>query len=460
MSVRIAAMALALGLKVAAQTPPTAPPPPPPPPPATTDPSKSSLSADELKARELIQAGKFEEAVEAFRRAGKANPLLPPPRVMLADIFYQAQQGQAARQALERAAQEDPDHPSVMLLNASFAYGEGRITDMILSCTAALKASESPRWDPEQRKRFARDARVGLAAGYETRRDFAQAKDVLTGILKEDPKNAQVRIRLGTALFVLGKSDDALAEFTAAHKDDPTVDPPELLFGKLWAARPDAAKAEEWMKKAVAAHGKNGKTFREYAGWLLNQGRIDESGAQIQQAEAVEPNARDTAALKGLYHRYRKEFPQAEAVFEKMQRESPRDRFAAGNYALVLAESGDATKQKRAIEIGENLVSQNQKSPDGYSVLGWCLYKAGRLDDAQKTLMTAASGGQVERDTAYYLAKVLVEKNAPDDARKLLKEALAQPGPFVNRAEATAFASEVDKKYPPKPDEKKPEEKK
>ena len=62
-------------------------------------PPKPVASPDEEKGRELFRAGKYDEAVEAFRKAAKANPSLSPANVLLADLFFQAQQGQAARQA-------------------------------------------------------------------------------------------------------------------------------------------------------------------------------------------------------------------------------------------------------------------------------------------------------------------------------------------------------------------------
>ena len=413
-------------------------------------PPKPVLSADEEKGRELLRAGKLDDAVESFRKAAKANPALPPPRVYLADLLFQAQQGQAARQSLERAALEDPEHPAMLLLNASFALGEGRITDLILSCQAALKAAESPRWDAEQRKKYQREARYGLSAGYEARRDYATQKQILGELLVAEPKNAQLRGKYGVAQFVSGKVEEAIAEFATAFKDDPTADPPELQMARLWEKRPDAAKADEWYAKAMAAHPKNAQGFREYAGWLMNTGRLDEAKAPLDAAVTLEPDARNTLALRGLFARYRRDFPTAEVAFDKMYRESPRDRFAGLSLALVLAESPEKLKQARAVELAESLVKQNERAADGYAVLGWTLYKLGRVDEAQQMLVKAASGGAVERDTAYYLGKVLFDKALGDDARKVLKEALAAPGPFVNKKEAAALAAEVEKKYPEK----------
>jgi tetratricopeptide (TPR) repeat protein len=328
------------------------------------------------------------------------------------------------------------------------------VTDGLLSCRAALAAADSPRWDADQRKRYQRDARLGLATALEARRDFPAAKEQLAALVAAEPKNGPLRARLAAALFLTGKPDEAAVELQTAFRDDPTVGPPEFGMARLWAAKGDAAKAEEWFQKAVAAHPKDARIPREYAGWLLGQGRVADARPQVDAAAGLEPNARDTAALRGLLARYTKDFPAAEAVFDKMNRDSPADRFAAANLALVLAESADPAKHRRAVELAENLATQARQA-DVYAVLGWCYYKVGRVDDALKALTTAVSGPVADRDTVYYLAKVLAEKGKPDDARKVLKEALAAAGPFVNKKDADAFLAELDKKHPPKAEEKK-----
>ena len=75
--------------------------------------------------------------------------------------------------------------------------------------------------------------------------------------------------------------------------------------------------------------------------------------------------------------------------------------------------------------------------------------------DADRSLGSAASSGQVNLDTAYYLALVLNEKKKYPEAQKILVEATAARGAFVYRAEAKALLAEVAKKAPEKKDEPK-----
>jgi hypothetical protein len=63
--------------------------------------------------------------------------------------------------------------------------------------------------------------------------------------------------------------------------------------------------------------------------------------------------------------------------------------------------------------------------------------------------------GAVSLDTAYYLARLLNERQKFADAQTLLKNAIGNRGPFVYRAEAQALLAELDQKVPPKKEEPK-----
>lgn len=416
-----------------------------------TDATKpKALTKEEEEARAAFVRGDLEKCQEELRKALKNNPLLPPVKVMIANLFYEAQRGQNCREAIEVAAAEDPGHPDVYLANGSYAFAENRLTEAILNLKTALQLADNPRFDAEQRARFVRESRLGLSFCFERRRDFASVKEHLTALLASDPKNSQHRSRVAGANFNLGNPETAFADLQGAFKDDPLLNPPELQMGLLWAGRADDAKAEEWLKKAVSTHPNDARVHRGYAGWLMDGAKFDAAKPYLESAEKIAPTARDTQFLRGLFNRYTKNYPEAEKNFEVLYRESPSDIQAIGNLAIVLSESGDPKKMKRGIELAESVVRQTPKAAEAYAVLGWCYYKNQRLDDADKTLGQSIQGGQANLDTVYYLAKLFSDRGKIEEAAKFLKEAVAKKGPFVYRPEATALYAELEKKIPVK----------
>ena len=415
----------------------------PPAPPATTP--------EEDKARELFAAGKIDEALKALQAAASKNPKLPPPRIMLAMLFYNSKQGQLARQNLETAAAEDPKNAEVYLMNANFAFSEGRLTDAILSCQMLLELAKDPRWDADQRKRYTREAHLGLAASFEGRRDFARVKEHLMAVLNDDPKNGPARIRMASALFLMQKPEEALKEFQAAYRDDPATELPELMMAALYSSQNAEEKAEEWFKKAVTEYSMKEKPFRMYAGWLIDRGKVTESDVYLKTAAKLDPTSKEVTALQGLAARYRKDFDAAEPIFQKLLQESPNNSFAAWNLALTLSESSVKEKQIRAVELAESEVRKNQKSSEAYAVLGWCYYKAGQLDNAERAMGNSMQAGQLTRDAWYFLACVLNQKNRIEDAVKSLKNAADGRGPYIHKADAAVLLAELEKKLPVAP---------
>jgi Tfp pilus assembly protein PilF len=405
---------------------------------------------DEQKAREAFQAGKIDDALKHLQAAAKANPAMAPPKVVVSRWMLEVNKGPEARVLLEQAATEDPEHPDVLLTNAAYAMREGRITDLILSSQAALAATNSPRWDAAAKKRFQREARLALVTGYEARRDYTSARTHVAALVEAEPKNPQFLQARARLNFLLGKPDDALADLKIAFNEDPTFDPPELGMAQLWSQKADYPKADEWYQKAAAAHPGKVKVQRAYAGYLLDRGRVEEAKAPLAAAQKLDANAPETRALAGLMARYTRDYPAATKTFEELVRDYPTFAFATANLALVLADSGDATQKKRAVELAELYVRQNTRLPEAHAVHGYCLYRAGRLADAEKSLQTAAALGPLTPDAAYFLARVLTDKGAVEDAHKLLKAAADSKQASVYRKDADALLAELDKKLPKK----------
>lgn len=406
---------------------------------------------DEQKAREAFKAGKLDEALKHLQAATKANPTLGPPKVVASRWCLEINQGEQARILLEQAAAEDPGHPDVLLTNALYAIREGRITDTILSCTEALRAADSPRWDADTKKRFQREARLGLATAYEIRGDYNSVKSHLLAVLEGDAKNAPLRLRLARANFLIGRPEEAFTDLQTAFKDDQTLDPPELGMAQLWTAKQDFAKADEWYGKAVKAHDGSAKVHRGFAAYLLDRGRIDAAKTHLGVAQKLDGDNLETRALAGLVARYARDYSTAATVFEQLVKDYPtfRNGFASANLALVLAESGDQKGKQRAVELANIYAQQNPRLAEARAILAYCQLKAGRAADAEKTMREAISLGALPPDAAYFVARILADRGQIEDAHKVAKAAVENKAGAAYRKEAEALLAELEKKLPP-----------
>ncbi len=440
---------------------------------AQTPPPKPLAPSEKDEAYELFKANKILETLEKLAKAGKTNPQLSPPKVQVAQWYAQAGNGQMARSFIEQALTEEPKHPEGYLLNANFAFADGRLADAVLNLRTALELSNDARWDADQKKRFAREARSGLLETCFARGDFAAAKEYALEMLNADPKNGVLRTRLATVVFRQDKPAEAEKEFAQAFADDPTIDPPELQLANLWQQRAMAEadavkqaavleKVEGWLQKAVAGHPKNAKPAREYGLWLLNSGRAEAAAPYFEAASKLDPTGKDTAVARAIWLLHKKDTAAAEPLLEGAYKDSPGDLNALSFLCLCLAESGDDKKKKRAADLADTLVRANPKAPAGYAILGWCQYRIGRGEEAERSYNLVYGSGQISYDAAYFIARYLSDKQKWEDAHKFLSAANGRHGMFVFRPDAKALLADVTKKLPPpeKKDEPKKDEKK
>jgi len=409
--------------------------------------AKPSGAADnELEpAAAKVREGRIDEALGLIKEKAAKHPEWPPSQLILARLLFSANQGVPARRALEQAAVLAPDHPDVYLTLGGLALGEGRLSDARLNYEKALELAGSGQRDAEKTRVVRREAFAGLAAVSETREDWKSAQGRLNGWLELEPKNGQARQRLGRVLFRLDKAEDAFAALTQAVKDEPALEPAAVSMGWLYTQKGDPKKAQEWFDYARKVEPTSARVRLAHAAWLLDQGQTTAARSEIEEAVKFDPASTEARRIQGLIAWHLRDLAGAEQIFEPLHRDAPADPVAANLLALALVEQDDPAKRSRGLQLAEVNTVQFPRSHEAVATLGWALYRAGRLDDAEQKLRTAVSGVRTTPDIAYYLARVLADKGRTDDARKLLETATKLPGAFAHRDDAAALLKTLSK---------------
>jgi tetratricopeptide (TPR) repeat protein len=414
---------------------------------AAQAPATSAPTADkELEAAAAkVRDGKIDEALGLIKQKAAKHPGWPPAQLILARLLFGANQVAPARRALEQAAMEAPDEPEVYLTLGSLALGEGRISDARLNFDQVLALAHAGRGDTDKTKLLRREALAGLATVAEARGDWKMAQERLKAWLELDPKNGQLRERLGRALFLLGKTDDAFAALTQAVKDVPALEPAAVTMARLYSQKGDARKAEEWFDQAGKTEPKSAKVRLAHAAWLLDQGRTADASAETDAAAKLDPALKDAQRVRGLVAWHLRDLAGAEAVLEPLHRDAPADSVVANLLALALIEQDDSAKRSRGLQLAEVNALQFPRSAEVMATLGWALFRAGRIDEADQKLRAAVASGRTTPDIAYFLARVMAEKGQTDDARKLLQSATSLHGGFAHRDDATSLLQSLKK---------------
>ncbi len=114
--------------------------------------------------------------------------------------------------------------------------------------------------------------------------------------------------------------------------------------------------------------------------------------------------------------------------------------------ALVLIDTQDAEKRRRAQQLAEMNYRQYEQNAEAASTLGWVYWRLGRDREAEQALGAVLRSQQLSADSAFYVATIFAERDRLTDARQILEVALSQPQPFANRANAAELLADVKAK--------------
>jgi tetratricopeptide (TPR) repeat protein len=364
---------------------------------------------------------------------------------MMAKLWLRANQVNAARPLLERAAVERPDLPEVFLVFGRLALAEGRMTDAWLQFEHADQLARAERFSREERREIQHEAAVGLAAVAEMRADWSSLAGVLAAWAKREPGNARVHYHLGQALFRAGQRDQAADELARAFQLDSALAPPATVIGRLYSEQKNDVKAEQWLEKGAREEPKNAAAHQEYAIWLIDHNRAEAAKREADVAAALQPDSDDVQALRGVIAFGRKNYEKAEQIFEQLHLKRPGSFTASNHLALALAQQDDEAKRNRAMQFAELNVRLHPDSGEAFATWGIACFQLKRMDEAEKALRVAVAKGSVPSDGVYILARVLAHRNKQDESQRWLRRALDAPGRFAFREEAQAWADELNR---------------
>ena len=388
--------------------------------------------------------GDFEGALALLKTAVKKHPELPPAEVIMAQLYASANRGNEAVASLEAAIKEVPTDPEAYVILGDLDFRAGRVTGAKLLYAKANDLLAQFKGNSKRKTLLVQRASAGLASVAERQQDWAVAQKHIEAWLAEDAKSINALQRLGRALFEQDKAAEALKQFQAAKAvDGEKVLQPEAIMAGLYEAAGDRDNATKMMVAALKADPKGVRTRLAAAQWAFETEQYGQAKEQAELALKLDSESLQAKILAGVVALFLRDYKAAESHFESAHLQAPANFAASNNLALALAEQDVEAKKRKALEYGDVNARANQRSVEAFSTLGWVLYRLGRLDEAEQALRKAASSGKLSADTAYYIAKVSVDRGKNEQAKNLLDTALKSKRPFSKRQEAQALLDKL-----------------
>jgi Flp pilus assembly protein TadD len=285
--------------------------------------------------------------------------------------------------------------------------------------TAGAEAcSGSPALEAQRVAHPSADVYAALGKWFSENRKLDCAVGALRSGLKLGPGSAPLHLLLGATLVSLGRDSEALAEWEAALKIDPS-----------------SKKALDGLARSLIATG-------DYAGVIARLGTIprdealtldlasayrksqmfDQSAQVLADALKSDPQSDAlTSALVSL-EVHQSHYAAAEKLAEGIARAKPDDIEAQRIYLRTLVLTGD---NDAATTLGRKLLALAPRDADLLNLNGLLERKAGEYSEARKHLEQAVALNPSDFNSRVNLGLVLVQLNDPADATEQLEKAVA-----------------------------------
>ena len=404
--------------------------------------------ADVQEAARQFLAGKVDDSLASLAALREKYPSMPPAPMLISNMFYAISNPDLGNRWLERTVTEAPDHPAAYLAFARTAASQKRFAD----CEALLEKSQrlinGGTWTEEQNKLFTIAYLELQADAFIFRQQLDQARSNLLRLKEMFPNNGQISVRLAQVEFDMKNVEKSIEYLNNAIQLGQKIRMHEVIVSDWSQQQGDYENSSSRISRAAEKYSDNASVLTDYARWLLQNERLDESAAAVSKVEQLGGDSYFIGYLKGQIAFSKRDYATAEMYFEQLLKLRPSDADAANMLALSLIASADPLKKSRALELASVNQRLYPKSPAALATLGWVQLKSGNKAAAENAFRTVMSSPNIASVTAFYIANFLYEQGDLAGAKNLLQRALANKDYFFYRATAKDLLQEIDAKLP------------
>lgn len=241
------------------------------------------------------------------------------------------------------------------------------------------------------------------------RGEWAAAADAFRKATSMTPRSAPLHHRLGTALVMMGKADEARREFETALEVSPRYAKAHYSLGLLFEDRGDDEGARAAYTAAVQSAPSYAPARIRLADVLRRRGRFQEALAEYDRVSEADPTLPDaplgralTLAGLGRYTEARDQLTAGMAAFPdhtgfphalaRLLAAAPDERVRDGRRALAVIEN--VLKNDRSTEVGEALamaLAELRRFDEAAGVQRDLIAAARRAGDAQRARALAGN---------------------------------------------------------------------
>jgi tetratricopeptide (TPR) repeat protein len=346
---------------------------------ADADPDRSE--PHRVLAMALRLDEQFDRSLEEYRAAIRQRPTDERSRIALADLLASAERFADAEQVLKETVRDVPGtvlaHYRLGRLYQSLANYPAAVAELEQAARVTPLAGQDPLYEM-------------IAAIHVTRIDFSAAASALRRQIAANPNNADAHRKLGDVEVRLDRSDEALAEYSAALLIDPRNADSQIGIGQVHLQASRFSEAARAARKAVDLDPSRREARYVLAMSLTRLGETERGSAELAAFQRLQAEA--AASTRRRYE------------IDGVRREITV-RLANADYA-------------KAIPLLRQAIAQESAVASDYVNLGDALLKTGETEQAIENLQQAAQLQPANADLHRRLAEAYRQAGQADASRR------------------------------------------
>lgn len=390
-----------------------------------------------LSATRKFTSGVHKDALAQLEEIRKGQPMLPPPQLLMAGLFFGSGDVPNSRALLESAIVSEPEYPTSWTALARLSINDRRYADAQAVLEKVAGLIDLDTWAADQKKHFRTEYLDGLSDLHIARLNRDGARASLQELNELAPSNFTVPLRLARIEFDAGDTDKCLKYLQEARILSPEVRVPETIIAEWFAQANRPEDAERWVNLASEKNPNDVMVMIDHARWLLNAEKFAECRETLSKIEAKGNHQLLCDFMRGQIAFASQDYDAARVIYDKILSQKPGDADTVNMLALSLIESSNVNDRERALELA--MVNQRlyPKSTSAAATVGWIYYRIGRMQDAESVFQQVAQASTtIEPNSAWYFANFLQSRGESSGAIRLLEEAIASRSFYMYRVAA------------------------
>ena len=373
---------------------------------------------------------------ESLTKLIKLDPKVPPRELLLAGLAYASNSPVSGKALLEQAAIRQPDHPAIPLAFARLALVQGRYFDALACIEKTQRTNSASKLDAELKKEYELACVDSLTIIEIRRLELQSAENYARQWEALAPKSDKMFLASAEIKFLQERIDEATAYLNQRSADKQFEAPTEVIVAKWYQSKNDVVNYGKWMESAYKKTPENPVTQLEYAAWLIRREDFENAERILDEYESKNEKSMQTMLVRGRVAFAKEDFVTSQNVFTQLVQQQPGNLEHVYFLILTLLESKDTNQIQQAVQLAQRTYQAYPNNQLSMATVGWALYVAGNKEVGQELILQAKNMGQTQPDTAYFLAKTLVDGDRKAQAKIALSPFLKSPAVFVFRKRA------------------------